>query len=92
MISAKNHVHGSLNPLAQYQQSMTVDEVMNDKPVAYPLTRAMCAPVGDGAAAAVVCSERFLKKIGDGRAVKIIASVLGQGSDRDLDGIRAAVS
>lgn len=61
-ICSKNHFHGSLNPLAQFQQPMSVEEVLADRPVAYPLTRAMCAPVGDGAAAAIVCSERFLKK------------------------------
>jgi acetyl-CoA acetyltransferase len=65
---------------------MTVEEVLADRSVAYPLTRAMCAPVGDGAAAAVVCSERFLKKIAGARPVKIRASIIGQGSDRDLDG------
>jgi acetyl-CoA acetyltransferase len=86
VISSKNHFHGSLNPLAQYQKAMTVEEVLADKPVAYPLTRSMCAPVGDGAAAAIVCSERFLKKLSSARPVKIRASVLGQGSDRDLDG------
>ena len=86
-ISAKNHYHGSLNPLAQYQTNMTVEEVMKDRPVAYPLTRAMCAPVGDGAAAVVVCSEDYLKKVNEKRAVGIRASVLGQGSDRDLDGV-----
>jgi acetyl-CoA acyltransferase len=85
VICAKNHWHGSLNPLAQYQQDMTVEEVLSDKPVAYPLTRAMCAPVGDGAAAAIVCSERFLKRLGDPRPVKILASVLGSGRDRELD-------
>jgi acetyl-CoA acetyltransferase len=86
VICSKNHTHGSLNPLAQYQQPMTVEEVLADRSVAYPLTRAMCAPVGDGAAAAVVCSERFLKKIAGARPVKIRASIIGQGSDRDLDG------
>lgn len=85
VICAKNHWHGSLNPLAQYQQDMTVEEVLADRPVAYPLTRAMCAPVGDGAAAAIVCSERFLKKLADPRPVKVLASVLGSGRDRDLD-------
>ncbi|MHB9098987.1 MAG: thiolase family protein [Syntrophales bacterium] len=85
-ICSKNHFHGSLNPLAQYQQPMTVEEILADKPIAYPLTRAMCAPVGDGAAAAIVCSERFLKNLSAVRPVKIRASVLGQGSDRDLDG------
>jgi len=84
-ICAKNHFHGSLNPLAQYQQDMTVEEVLNDRPVAYPLTRAMCAPVGDGAAAAIVCSESFLKKLTGARPIKILASVLGTGRDRTLD-------
>ncbi|MFH1138081.1 MAG: thiolase family protein [Pseudomonadota bacterium] len=86
-ICAKNHFHGSLNPKAQYQTPMTVAEVLADRSVAYPLTRAMCAPVGDGAAAALVCSENFVKKHGLRRAVRIKASVLGQGSDRDLDGL-----
>ena len=84
-VCAKNHWHGSLNPLAQYQQDMTVEEVLADKPVAYPLTRAMCAPVGDGAASALVCSERFLKKLTNARPVKVLASVLGSGRDRELD-------
>jgi acetyl-CoA acyltransferase len=84
-ICSKNHLHGSLNPLSQYQERMTVEEVLADREVAWPLTRAMCAPVGDGAAAAVVCSEAFLKKHGRARAVLIAASVLGQGEDRDLD-------
>lgn len=85
-ICAKNHWHGSLNPLAQYQQDMTIEEVLGDRPVAWPLTRAMCAPVGDGAAAAILCSASFLKKLKNVRPVKIRASVLGSGSDRDLDG------
>ncbi len=85
VIAAKNHWHASMNPLAQYQKSMTVDEVLNDKLVSYPLTRPMCAPVGDGAAAAILCSESFLKKLGSARAVRIRASVLGSGIDRDID-------
>jgi acetyl-CoA acetyltransferase len=86
VVCAKNHFHASLNPLAQYRNTMTVDEVLADKTIAWPLTRAMCAPVGDGAAAAVVCSERYLRKLVGARPVKIIASVMGQGSNRDLDG------
>ncbi|MBN2283233.1 MAG: thiolase family protein [Deltaproteobacteria bacterium] len=86
VICAKNHWHGSLNPLAQYQQDMTVEEVLADRSVAWPLTRAMCAPVGDGAAAAILCSASYLKKLKDARPVKVRASVLGSGSDRELDG------
>lgn len=86
VISSKNHFHGSLNPLAQYQKPMTIEEVLADKPIAYPLTRAMCAPVGDGAAAAIICSEKYLKRLTGIRPVKVRASVLGSGSDRDIDG------
>ncbi|NOX33984.1 MAG: thiolase family protein [Deltaproteobacteria bacterium] len=87
VICSKNHWHGSMNPLAQYQQPMSVEEVLADRPVAYPLTRAMCSPVGDGAAAVVVCSEQYLKKKKCAGPVRIRASVSGTGADRDLDGI-----
>ena len=86
VICSKNHMHGSLNPLAQYQTTMTVEEVLADRPVAYPLTRAMCAPVGDGASAAILCSEPYLKRLKNKRPVRIRASVLGSGMHRDIDG------
>ena len=89
VIASKNHFHASLNPNAQYQNLMSVEEVLADSAVTFPLTRGMCAPVGDGSAAAIVCSGDFLRRIGGklaDRAVKIRASVLGQGADRDLDG------
>ncbi len=87
VIAAKNHFHGSLNPMAQYQMNMTAEEVLADQPITYPLTRSMCAPVGDGAAAAIICSDKYLKKLTGARPVKIRASILGSGSDRDFDGI-----
>ncbi|MCP4755529.1 MAG: thiolase family protein, partial [Proteobacteria bacterium] len=46
VIASKNHYHSSMNPLAQYQKQFSVEEVMNDVEVAFPLTRAMCSPVG----------------------------------------------
>ncbi len=80
VIAAKAHNNSTLNPLAQYTFPQTVEQVLEDRIVAYPLTRAMCAPIGDGAAAAVICSERFLKKHPSDRAVKIRASVLEGGN------------
>ena len=77
LICAKNHFHGSLNPMSQYQHDMTKEEVLADKSIAYPLTRSMCAPVGDGAAAAIICSEGYLKKLSRARPVRIRASVPG---------------
>lgn len=58
--AAKNHTAAVHNPRAQYRFAMTPGEVLADRPVAAPLTRAMCAPRGDAAAAVLVCSQRFL--------------------------------
>ncbi len=85
VIASKNHFHSTMNPYAQYQKKMTVEEILAARPVIYPLTVPMCAPVGDGAACAVVCSGDYLKKLSAARPVKICASVLGSGSDRSID-------
>lgn len=82
---AKSHTLGSLNPLAQYRFAMTAEEVLADRMVSNPLTRAMCAPVGDGAAAAVLCSERYLAQLPARvreRAVKIRSLALSGGKYR----------
>jgi len=86
--AAKNHNNGSLNPLAQYQFEMSVDEVLADREVSHPLTRAMCAPIGDGAAAAILCSADYLRNLPSeiqSRAVKVKASALSGGKYRSLD-------
>jgi len=85
IIASKNHFHSSMNPNAQFQKPMTVDEVMQARSVIWPLTVPMCAPIGDGAAGAIVCSEDFLKKLKSARPVKILASVLGSGTNRNYD-------
>ncbi|WP_349645049.1 thiolase family protein [Bradyrhizobium sp. Leo121] len=59
--AAKNHCNGALNPNAQYRFEMTPQQVLGDRMVSDPLTRSMCAPIGDGAAAALLCSETFLR-------------------------------
>ncbi len=94
VISSKNHYHGSLNPLAQYQKNMSVEEVLEDSPVSYPLTRSMCAPVGDGAAAAILCSAKMLERFPDARPVRILASVLASGAlpDSGLENIAKRLS
>jgi acetyl-CoA acetyltransferase len=83
-IAAKAHNNSVHNHNAQFTFPMTVEEVLADREVSYPLTRSMCAPVGDGAAAAVLCSERFMKKRGPGSAIRIRASVLRSGT-RDVE-------
>jgi acetyl-CoA acyltransferase len=60
-VAAKNHTNAVDNPRAQYRFPMTIDEVLADRMVTEPLTRAMCAPSGDGAAAVLVCSRAYLE-------------------------------
>ncbi len=84
VIASKNHFHSTMNPYAQFQKDMSVEEILAARLVVYPLTVPMCAPVGDGAACAVVCSESFLKKLSSPRPVKILASVLGSGTNRAI--------
>ncbi len=79
-IAAKNHNNSTLNDLAQYTFPQTIEQVLEDRVVSWPLTRAMCAPIGDGAAAAVICSEGYLKKNPSSRAVKVLASALQSGN------------
>jgi acetyl-CoA acetyltransferase len=61
---------------------MSVEEVLAGRPVVYPLTAPMCAPVGDGGTAAILCSGDFLRRLKNCRPVKILASILGSGTDR----------
>lgn len=85
-IAAKNHVHGSHNPDAQYRFPMTTEEVLADRVVSPPLTRAMCAPMGDGAAAALLVSGERLAALEGARPVRVRTATLGSGSltARDL--------
>lgn len=79
MVAAKNSTHGSLNPRAQFQEELSVEDVLNERMIVPPLTRAMCSPIGDGAAAAVVVSERKARELGVSKPVRILTSVLHSG-------------
>lgn len=54
-ISVKNHANGCLNPRSQYKKEVTVDEVLHSPMISDPLTLLHMCPIGDGAAAAVLC-------------------------------------
>ena len=86
--ASKNHHNGSLNPNAQYQFEVSVEDVLNDREINYPLTRSMCAPIGDGAAAAILCSEDYLKTLPQKvqkRAVRLRAIGMKGGKKRGLN-------
>ncbi|WP_030991078.1 lipid-transfer protein [Streptomyces sp. NRRL S-1813] len=76
-VGAKNHRHSAHNPNAQFQDVYTVEEILAAKTIHRPLTRLQCSPTSDGAAAAVVASERFVREHGlADRAVEIAAQAM----------------
>lgn len=83
-VAAKNHDHSVHNPLSQYRQSFTTDEILAASPITFPLTLPMCAPISDGAAAAILCTGSALDRNGidRARAIRVLASVMQTGSDR----------
>ncbi|MGD9763547.1 MAG: thiolase family protein [Candidatus Binatia bacterium] len=80
-VAVKNHHHGSLNPRAQYRNLCTVEEVLAAPLIVDPLTRLMCSPIGDGAAAVIVTSAERARQLGR-TPIWIKASVMGSGSER----------
>jgi acetyl-CoA acyltransferase len=79
-VAVKNHNNGSLNPHAQYRERYNVEEILASPEVAFPLTRLMCSPIGDGAAAVIICSEEKARELTT-KPVFVRASVIGSGMD-----------
>ena len=72
-VAVKSRQHAINNPYSLFTKDLPLDEVMN-APVIYPgLTRFMACPPTCGAAAVIVCSERFAKQHNMNKTVKIMA-------------------
>ena len=86
-VAAKNHRHSTLNPLSQYQEDMSIEDILGARLISWPLTLPMCSPISDGGAAAVLVSEDALERFPEARAraVKVHASVIGTGVRRTID-------
>ena len=80
-VASKNHRHGAANENAQYRFQLTPDEVLADKPVVGPLTRAMCAPISDGAAAVLLSSTPPT----EGPVIRVRSVSMAGGGWRGLD-------
>jgi len=80
-IAVKNQGNGKLNPKAQYGGDVTVEEVLASRQISGPLTLLMCSPIGDGAAAIVLCSEDAARRLG-ADTVRVRATALVSGRDR----------
>jgi acetyl-CoA acetyltransferase len=81
MVAAKNSFHGSMNPRAQFQERMSVADVLAARTIVEPLTLPMCSPIGDGAAAVILVSERKARELGLRHKVRVAASALVSGWD-----------
>jgi acetyl-CoA C-acetyltransferase len=62
-IAVKNHKYGAMNPVAQFQREITIDEALASAVVAWPLKLYDCCPISDGSAAVVLASEEKVKEL-----------------------------
>jgi acetyl-CoA acyltransferase len=79
-VVVKNSYNGSLNPYAQFRKPLTIEEVLNSRVIAEPLTQYMCSTMGDGAAAAIVCAKEVARKYTTKPLVDIAACELVSGT------------
>ena len=86
-VAAKNHAHSVHNPYSQFRKAFSIEQILAAPPITYPLTLPMCAPLSDGAAAAILCTEDGLRRIGadKSRCIKVAASVIRSFSNRRYD-------
>lgn len=88
-VAVKNRHHGSLNPLAQYQQPQTLEEVLGARVVVDPLTLPMCSPTTDGAAALVLMSQDYAERHDVG-GCDVLATRLAAGAGHCSEPVAAA--
>ena len=94
-VAVKNHFNGARNPIAQFQQEISVDTVLKSTLVADPLRLFDCSPITDGAAAVIVAPFERAREFTD-TPIKVLASA--QASDtitlhdrRDISTLDATV-
>lgn len=68
-VAVKNHEHASRNPIAQYRDPVTAEQVLSSPVVAEPLHALDCTPTTDGAAAVILTSTRWARERGVPHAV-----------------------
>lgn len=77
-VSVKNRYNGSLNPYAQFQKAITLEEVMSSRMIAEPFNLLQCCPNSDGAAAVLICASGRVKEFTDS-PIHVKASVITSG-------------
>lgn len=92
-VAAKNHQHSVHNPLSQYREAFTIEQVLAAQPITFPLTVPMCSPLSDGAAAVIVCTESALARLGVSRrrAIRVAATAIATATPRAANEFADAV-
>jgi acetyl-CoA acetyltransferase len=78
-IAAKNKYNGSMNPFAQYQKPLSIEEILNSRLICWPLTLYMCSTMADGAAAVIVSSKQMAAKLALKKPILIASCILRSG-------------
>lgn len=73
LVAVKNRRHAAMNELAHFRAPQTLEDVMNSRMIVDPLRLAMCAPTTDGAAALVLCSADYGRRL-TRKAVQMVTS------------------
>lgn len=81
-VAVKSRRHAALNRRAHFQSEVTLDEVLASPRVVEPLTLFQCCPKSDGASAAVIASDRAVRRFG-GTPVFVRSSATAAGGLRD---------
>ena len=76
-VAVKNHENGVLNPKAHFQKSITIDDVLKSRTVAWPLKLYDCSPISDGASCLVLTKPELARKFTD-TPVHIVGSSQAQ--------------
>lgn len=79
-IGEKNHRHSVNNPYSQFQDQYSLEDVLAAPMVYEPLTKLQCCPTSDGAGAAILASEDFVRKHG---LEKTAVEIAGQAMTTD---------
>ncbi len=94
-VAVKNHHHACMNPIAQYQMEIGIDDVNRSSMVADPLHVLDCSPISDGASVVVLAPTETARRFSD-TPIKIVGCA--QASDtlalhdrRDLTTLDATV-
>jgi acetyl-CoA acetyltransferase len=83
-IAVKNHRHSVNNPRAQYREAFSLDAVLASRMVYEPLTLLQCCPTSDGAAAAVLVSEDYLRAHPHRGAIEILGMAMATDKFEDF--------